>query len=344
MKQKRLIGDERLSVLCTEVPEFLSSGITAGEGFLILSEQETDPELKAVFEKIYQDTAAGGAVSAALRVSGVFPEYLLRMTAVAEKTGTLEPVFRELADYYRRQDELRRTVKSAVEYPLLLLFIVLAVFFVFLTEVLPVFSRVFDQIGARMLPVAQAFLSAGLWLAQIRWELLGVLLAAGIAALVIRLVPAWNDRVYGRFSMGGEAGRRITEARTASALSLAVSGASDITEALQLACDFAAGFGGEAQLRACRDAVAGGESFARAAQNAGLFEPLYCRMLAVGERTGSTDAMMRDVAHRAQADMERAVDRRVGRIEPITVVVLSVCVGLLLLSVMLPLVGIMSAL
>jgi type IV pilus assembly protein PilC len=267
--------------------------------------------------------------------------------SLAEKTGALESILRELAAYYDRQERLRRTVRSSVGYPLLLFFIVLAVFFVFLTEVLPVFGRVFAQIGASMLPSAEAFLAFGLWLAGAKWWLLGALLLIAAAAVAVRLVPAWREgfsAAVSRLFSGTKTGRKIAAARVASAMSLAVAGASDINEALALSCEFASGSASEAGLKKCLELVLAGRSLSEAVGESGLFSPVYCRMLTVGERTGSLETIMADIARRTEQDMVLAVDRLTGRIEPAAVIVLSVCVGLLLLSVMLPLVGIMSVL
>lgn len=335
-----------LSVLCAELSEILKSGITVSEGFLIIAGQERGA-MRSVYETLSKETREGGAVAAAMRGAGVFPEYMLRMVAVAEQTGAQERVFRELSEYYDRQERLRLAVRSTVSYPLLLFFIVLAVFFVFLTEVLPVFSRVFSQIGVSMLPVAEVFLDAGLWLAGARWWIVGIIGAAAIAVIVIRFVPALNAAASAaaiRLFSGTGTGRKISAARLASVLSLAVAGASDIGEALELACAFSEGVDRSGKAEKCLDGVMAGESFAAAAEKTGLFAPLYCRMLLVGERSGATEAVLREVARRTETDMELAVDRLTGRIEPAAVIILSVCVGLLLLSVMLPLVGIMSVL
>jgi len=327
--------------------EILRSGISISEGFFLVSEQEGDSSLKRVFEELYRGTQEGGAVGAAMRKSGIFPEYLLRMIGLAEETGALERVFRELAEYYDRQERLRRTIRSTVSYPLLLFFIVIAVFFVFLTEVLPVFDRVFAQIGASMLPVAVIFLNIGLWLATAKWWIIGIIVAVASAVIVIISVPSLNRKASltaARMFSGTNTGRKISASRLASVLSLAVTGASDINEALALASEFAEGLGGEDKVQKTRELVLTGESFAAAAEAAGLFSPVYCRMLLIGERAGSVESIMKDVARRAETDMEVAVAKLTGLIEPAAVIILSVCVGLLLLSVMLPLVGIMSAL
>lgn len=337
----------RLSVLCTELSEILRSGITPAEGFLIISEQETDGRLRPAYESLCRQLMDGSSVGAAMRGAGVFPEYMLRMISIAEQTGALEKMLRELSEYYERQERLRRTIRSTVSYPLLLSVVVLAVFLVFLTEVLPVFDKVFGQIGADMLPAAVVFLNIGLWLAKAKWWIIGMVSALAAAAITIRLVPSVNGKISaaaGRMFSGTKTGRKISASRLANVISLAVSGASDINEALELSGEFASGFERDERLEKCRKLVMDGSSFAESAQKSGLFEPVYCRMLYIGERSGSTETIMRDIARRSEEDMEAALDRLTGRIEPIAVTVLSLFVGLLLLSVMLPLVGIMSAL
>lgn len=344
---RKTLDDDALSVLCTELAEILGSGITVAEGFLLISEQEREGRLRSVYEGISAATLAGGTLAGAMRDSGVFPEYALRLIAVAEDTGALEKVAGELADYYDRQARLKRSVKSAVGYPLLLLVIVLTVFFVFLTEVLPVFARVFEQIGASMSPLAGAFLSAGLWLSGARWYFAAVAGALALAGLLCALVPPLRERSAGLFRRmlsGTAAGRSVLTARLASVIALTVSGAADINQALDMSAQFAAGFDREGRTARCRDLVASGRSFADAAGESELFGPAYCRMLAIAQRTGSMDAMTADIARRAQERADRALDSLTAAVEPATVIVLSVLVGLLLMSVMLPLIGIMTAL
>lgn len=318
-----------------------------GEGFLLISGQEKDAQLRGIYEDLYRATLDGGALAPALEKAGVFPSYLLRMTAVAESTGSLERVLRSLAAYYDRQARMRRALTGAVGYPLLLLVIVLAVFVVFLTEVLPVFSRVFDQIGAQMPALARSFLSFGEWLSGSGLWLVVILLALVLACSVVFLVPSLRERAVQRLSRSlarTRTGKKIAEARMSSALSLAVSGASDINEAMGLVCEFTAGSESAPAMEKCRAAVENGMSLSEAAAENGLFGDVYCRMLTIGERSGSTEAMLRDISRRCETDMLAAVDKLAGRVEPAAVVILTLFVGALLLTVMLPLVGIMSAL
>ncbi|MGM9521426.1 MAG: type II secretion system F family protein [Oscillospiraceae bacterium] len=345
--KKRQLPDDAVSSLCLELAEIIKSGITVSEGFLLLSEQESAPEVRSALKDVYGETDSGGEVSAALDKCGIFPKHMVKMLKVAERTGSTEQVLRELSTYYRRQFELKRTLRSTVTYPLLLLVIILAVFFVFLTEVLPVFDRVFSQIGAQMTPLAEGFLNFGLKLAEVKWVLLAVFAAAAVLIACCFFIPTLSTRASSwilKLFSRGKTGRSVNMARISSVMALSVSGTRDLEEALELSIEFAGGGSGEEQLERCAEAVRNGGSFASAAAETGLLSPAYCRMLAIGERTGSTESMMREMADRSRDEMERSISSLTGKVEPVAVIILSVCVGLLLLSVMLPLVGIMSAL
>lgn len=345
--RKKTLDNDRLSILCAELAEILGSGMTPGEGFLLIAEQEREPGLKEIYQSLYRETGEGGALAPAMEKAGAFPEYMLQMIRVAENTGALEKVMRELSGYYDRQARLKRALRSAVAYPALLFVIILAVFFVFLTEVLPVFSRVFAQIGAEMTPAAAVFLNIGQWLAGAKWWILGVLGLMALCGGVTYLVPSLREKAGGFFGglfAGTKTGVKIRQARVASAMSLAVSGAADVSTAMELVAKFAEDFDKDGVVAKCRDLVLGGMGLSEAVRETGLLPAVYCRMLAIGERAGALDEMTRETARRCSIDAEAAMDALTGRIEPAAVIILTLLVGLLLLSVMLPLIGVMSAL
>lgn len=325
----------------------LKSGIGVSEGFVLQAEREADPGMKKILEGLEASTASGSSVHAAMAEAGVFPEYMRRMVLLGERTGSLENVLRSLSVYYDRQLGLRRTIRSAVFYPAVLLAIILSVFTVFVMEVLPVFQRVFDQIGAQMMPAARSFLRFGRWLHQYGGFLLILLGLMVVAGLLIGLRPGLRARAAGvwhRFFSGSRLYKKIRDARTANLLALGVAGTANLAEAFELAAEFTSGPEADGRLTACAALLAQGQSLSQAAQETGLFDPVYVRMISLGERGGSVDTALQEVARRSGEEMDVYVSRLIGRIEPAAVAFLSVCVGLLLLSVMLPLVGVMSAL
>ena len=120
---KKVLNDSYLSVFCFEMAELLGSGILAGEGFLLLSEQEPDAALKKQLSDIYDETFTGGRVCDAMERTGLFPEYMLRMIRVGEETGSLPDMLTRVATTYDGEvDDAVNAMTSIIE-PIMILFL-----------------------------------------------------------------------------------------------------------------------------------------------------------------------------------------------------------------------------
>ena len=344
--EKRTFSDTELADLCDELAVTLEAGMPLSEGFLLLAEQEREERRRAVLRGVYERIDRGEPVDEALDEAQVFPAYLVRMVALGASTGSLDSVLRALGAYWRRRVRRREIVRTAVSYPLLLLAVVLVVFCVFLTDVLPVFDSVYAQMGATMAAPARALLTVGNGLRAVRVPLLVLLALAAAGAFAVWARPAWREKAAALFekkTARTRMGVRLARAQFAAALSLAYTAVSDFDGALELANEACGHAGLRAQTERCCERMRAGEDFAGAAESEGLFDPLYCRMLAVGIDAGNPDGVLREIAARAERDFERAADRAIARVEPASVLILALVVGLLMAAIMLPLVGLLTA-
>ncbi len=344
--KKKVLSDDAVSTFCLEAAEALKSGFTVSESFLLLSEQGEGALQTAcmdVYKRIYSRERLADAVSR----QGIFPEHMVRVLEVSEGTIDMERVFRELSVHFGRQAELKKSVGWALVYPLVLFAIVLAAYSVFIVEVLPVYNSVMVQAGAEMTPAAGLFIKAGMWISGVWLPVLIAALALAAALLVCFAVPALRLRsgafASRLFAMSGT-GKKVLLSQVASVLSLGVAGTGNMREALEMSLKFARGTAYEKTLDNCAEAVRSGKSFSEYAERTGLFKPVYCRMIGIGERTRSVNIMMSEVARRVRDDMESSLQRAVGRVEPAAVIILSAGAGWLLLSIMLPLMELLSAL
>ena len=151
---KQLMTDGELSVFSGQLAMILHSGISTLEGIEIIKEDAVSKEAGEILGSINEALEQTGDLAEAFRTSGVFPEYFIKMTEIGERSGTLEDVMDGLSSYYSRQDSLARSIRDALTYPLILLAMLFSVLLVLMTQVMPVFREVFDQLGIELTGVS----------------------------------------------------------------------------------------------------------------------------------------------------------------------------------------------
>lgn len=345
MKRLR-VPAQYLPIFCRELHQLVRTGIPLAEGLTMLREDETDPDTRSWLEALCRSTEEGLPLASALRETGAFPAYMTDMVSLAEETGRLEDVLLSLQRHYDRQLRMTADIRGAVAVPVTLFAVMVAVVILLVTQVLPVFDRVFAQLGVRMGAVATGMMNAGAVLAKAGTGIAVVLVAAAAAALVIALVPALREKFAAGFrrSFGGRGILgQMAAARFASSMSMAVASGLSMEESVALSAKLCGGAKEiDEKTERCRKEIEEGGSPADALADSGLFSGRDCRLLKLAEQTGSLPDTLEDLAQRQEEESLRRIDRTVGAIEPAIVVITSALAGVILLSVMLPLMGLLS--
>ena len=346
MKKVR-VSSQYLPVFCRELHQLVRSGIPIAEGLAMLREDETDPDTRSWLEALCRSTEEGLPLASALRETGAFPAYMTDMVSLAEETGRLEDVLLSLQRHYDRQLRMAADIRGAVAVPVTLFAVMVAVVVLLVTQVLPVFDRVFAQLGVRMGAVATGMMNAGAVLAKAGTGLAVVLVILAAAALVVALVPSLREKFVTGFrrSFGGRGILgQMAAARFASSMSMAVASGLSMEESVALSAKLCGGAREiDEKTERCRKEIEEGGSPADALADSGLFSGRDCRLLKLAEQTGSLPDTLEDLAQRQEEESLRRIDRTVGAIEPAIVVITSALAGVILLSVMLPLMGLLSA-
>lgn len=345
MKRLR-VPAQYLPIFCRELHQLVRTGIPLAEGLTMLREDETDPDTWSWLEALCRSTEEGLPLASALRETGAFPAYMTDMVSLAEETGRLEDVLLSLQRHYDRQLRMAADIRGAVAVPVTLFAVMVAVVILLVTQVLPVFDRVFAQLGVRMGAVATGMMNAGAVLAKAGTGIAVVLVAAAAAALVVALVPALREKFAAGFrrSFGGRGILgQMAAARFASSMSMAVASGLSMEESVALSAKLCGGAKEiDEKTERCRKEIEEGGSPADALAGSGLFSGRDCRLLKLAEQTGSLPDTLEDLAQRQEEESLRRIDRTVGAIEPAIVVITSALAGVILLSVMLPLMGLLS--
>ena len=336
-----------LPIFCRELYQLVRSGVPLAEGLGMLREDEKDPDTRSWLEALCRSTDEGMPLASALRETEAFPAYMTDMVALAEQTGRLEDVLLSLQRHYDRQLRMAADIRGAVAVPATLFAVMVAVVILLITQVLPVFDRVFAQLGVRMGAVATGMMNAGSVLARAGTGIAAVLTVIAAAALAVGLIPSLREKFTlwfrRRFGGRGVLGQ-MAVSRFASSMSMAVASGLSMEESVELSARLCGGAREiDEKTARCRKDIEEGGSPADALAESGLFTGRDCRLLKLAEQTGSLPDTLEDLAQRQEEESLRRIDRTVGAIEPAIVVITSALAGVILLSVMLPLMGLLSA-
>jgi type IV pilus assembly protein PilC len=321
------------------------SGLPVAEGFGILHDNATEGFARGCFANLSQATAEGSSLYEALKDEGHVPAYALTLVRIGEQTGRLEETMAGLADYYDRRDVITQSVRSALVYPLSMLIVVLVVLVVLLTQAMPVFDTVFAQLGLALSGPAAALLAFGSALNHAAPWIALVLVVVIVVAVLAYLWPV-SRRVYSWFfqHLPGLRGLSlsISAQRFAVSLSSLLDTGLDVDQAIDYAQPLMADKRAQAALTSVAAALDDGQDFLAALKGSGLFEPEAVALLSIGMKTGAGSVALRAVADQISRSTQDRIERLVAAIEPILVAVMCVLVGIVLLSVMLPLMGVLA--
>lgn len=340
------LASSDVSLFCSQVVLILKAAIPLQEGIGAISENIESARGKKLILEMQEELEQNSSLYAALSKTGAFPGYMVHMVDIGEKAGRLDSVMEGLATYYAWEDRLRRRVRSAILYPLVLVLMMAAVVAVMVVKALPAFNDVFLDLGGDMSSTAKVVIGAGM--ATGRYALIVILILAVllIAVLILSATDAGSRRLVGfvaRFGPTRRLSEKIASARFASVMSMMLATGYDTSEALELIPDIIPSETVIEKVKKSRQAVEEGQSFAKALEKVRMFPGIYSSMIHLGVKTGSLDTVMNRLAEIYSEDVDDSINRAVSVIEPVMVAVLSVVIGAILLSVMLPLMGILSS-
>lgn len=330
---------EQIAVFCRSLGHLHHAGTGHADGLALLAEDETDPKLHDLLTQMAAWADEGAALPQVCRQAACFPADVCGLLEAGEQTGRTEETLMALADYYDGRARLQRQLRTALLQPLVLTAVLLAVVVILLVWVLPVFNDVYVQLGSRLTGLAGGLLLLG----SVLRKALPYLAAVLVLVVVVVSVPAlrrkfrrprWDDRGLQR---------KLHTARFMQALSMGLRSGMTDAEAVSLAMEPV----GEApafrqRCEACLAAVDGGLSLPVALRESELLTAAQCRLLETARLGGTGEAAMEQLARRLLDDSSQALEERTARVEPAVVAVLSVLVGVILLSVMVPLMQIMT--
>lgn len=323
----------------------LRSGMSAIEGLSILNDGAQAPQDKELLDFLSKDMEESGSLAHAMKESGAFPASASAYVHAGEETGCLDEVMSGLAAFYQKEIQIREQVQSAVAYPLVMLGMMVAVILILLVKVLPVFRQVFRQLGLEMTGISGILLGMGESLS--RYSTVFLVLLAVVAALILffclhpqgqRLI---RKALY-HFPGMKELPASLDYSRLCQCISMGLRSGLPPELCVQLADALISQPEIKEKLSLTGKYLEEGCGFTEALTESGLFVAMELRLIALGVQAGASDEIMARLSERYEEKASDSISHMVSILEPTIVIFLSLLVGLVLLAVMMPLLGLLS--
>lgn len=337
-KKKNILNNSEIAAFCQQLTMVISAGLPTYYGIYILKDDAPDNETKALLEQIYISMESGRPLHEALKATGMFPSYMIHMIMLGEQTGRLEEVLSSLVSYYERESSIRANVRSAVAYPLFMTAMMLVVITVLVTKVLPVFSQIYEELGSSLTGIARIMLNISNVLNRYMIVLIIVVLVLAILVWILSHTDWGRTRIQkNKLSLS------IASGRFANCMYLALTSGLDTDRSLELTEELITNPYIRDKIHKCQELIKDGETFSDALLLSGIFSRMHAGLVTIGSKTGAMDDVMKHITAAYDEESENLIDRFISALEPTLVIILCFLVGLILISFLLPLLGIMSS-
>jgi type IV pilus assembly protein PilC len=330
-----------VAIFSRQIATMMASGVPMVQSFDIIADGQKNIRFKNILLDVKQSIEGGAALHEALaRYPVQFDELYCNLVHAGETSGVLDTVLDTVATYKERTEAIKKKIKKALFYPMMVLVVVFMVCLIMLLFVVPVFAKTFKDAGAQLPAPTQLLVTASEFMQSYWWVVIGVVVGGVVALIVAKKRSVkfahFLDRMSLKMPVMGGIVRNSAIARFARTLGVTFRAGVPLVEAL----DAVAGATGSIVygdgVRQMREDIAVGHQLQLAMKQTGLFPNMVVQMTAIGEESGALDNMLFKVAEFYEEEVSNAVDTLSTLLEPIIMVVLGTLVGGMVVALYLP--------
>jgi len=334
------VSVKELVVFTRQFATMIDAGLPLVQCLDILASQQVNKHFKTILLQVKESVESGSTFADALRKhKATFDELYVNLVAAGEVGGILDTILNRLAAYMEKAEKLRRQVKGAFIYPAAVLVVAIGVVTAMLIWVIPVFKKMFEDFGGTLPVPTQIVITLSDFMEHNILFIIAALVAAFMALMRFyktdrgrKLLDLWALKV----PVFGTLIQKVAVARFSRTLGTMISSGVPILDALDIVARTAGNKTVELEVYRAREAISTGKTIAEPLQGSKVFPPMVVSMVAVGEQTGSMDAMLQKIADFYDNEVDAAVAALTSLLEPMLMVFLGGAVGGLLVAMYLP--------
>jgi type IV pilus assembly protein PilC len=334
------VKESDIILFARQFSTMIDAGLPIVQCLDILQNQQENKTFKKMLRQVMEAVEGGSTLAEALtRFPKQFDSLFTNMIAAGEAGGILDTILRRLAAYLEKAAKLKRRVKGAMTYPIIVLIIAVLVVAVILVFVIPVFSEMFSQLGGQLPLATQIVMSLSDF---VKHNVLYIAVAITLLAYALRRFYKTEkgrialDKFALKVPVIGILIRKVAVARFSRTMGTMLASGVAILEALDIVAKTAGNKTIETAVYTVRTAIAEGRTMADPLMETGVFPSMVCQMIAVGESTGALDAMLNKIADFYDEEVDQAVENLTAMIEPFMMAFLGATIGGLVIAMYLP--------
>ena len=316
------------------------AGIPIVQALGVLADQAENLAFGKVLKQVQSQIEQGTGLTDALKKHPkVFDRIFLNLVAAGEVSGALDAVLNRLAIFYEKSAQLRRKIKGAMTYPMVIISLVFIVVFILLKFVVPTFAKMFTQGGKELPGPTQLVIDMSNFVGR-NW----IFIVIGIAGAIYGLIQTWSneearkviDPYMMKIPLFGPLIQKVAIARFSRTLGTMIQSGVPIIDALEITARVAGNYAVEAVIKTTGKSISEGNSIARPLSSSGVFPKMAISMIAIGEQTGSLEQMLTKIAEFYEDEVDAAVGSLTSILEPLMIVIVGLVVAGVLIPMYLP--------
>lgn len=341
------VSKKDVALFCRQMAVMVNAGVPIVHGIDVLWEQFKGKKIGTILKQVRNDVEGGMSFSESLsRRKGIFGDFFISMVAVGETGGVLGFTLNRVAEYLEKMIALRGKVRSAMAYPMIILFVTIGATIFMLVSIIPTFAKMFATFDAELpLPTQIVIKISNFVVSNGAVLFLFTVLGFVVGYYVFRKTPQGKyifDGLTLNIPILGQVLRKSAISRFSRTLGVLIQGGVPILEALEITARTSGNRVVEKAVLDARRSIGEGKTITEPLKKSGVFPPIVTQLIAVGEETGDLPGMLEKISDFFDEEVENSINTLTSVLEPVMLVVMGALIGSMLIAMYLPIFSISS--